>query len=191
MKRLGILGAAAVLCAWTLGLADRPVRVSPVTDALIERPDPGDWLHWRRTLDGWAHSPLDQINARNAAQLQLAWGWQLAPGTSEAWAARARRGHVRSAGIRPGRRPRRRHGHPPMGVRAEVRAQSRHQPGQPAAVAGDLRHHGDRRRAQRTPGRARCRHRQGGLGPHRRGRQARLPIHERSHRRRRARSSPA
>jgi alcohol dehydrogenase (cytochrome c) len=54
-----------------------------VTDAMLERPDPGDWLHWRRTLDGWAHSPLTTINTRNAARLQLVWGWSLAPGVSE------------------------------------------------------------------------------------------------------------
>ena len=25
----------------------------PVTDAVLANPDPSDWLHWRRTLDGW------------------------------------------------------------------------------------------------------------------------------------------
>jgi alcohol dehydrogenase (cytochrome c) len=82
-------GVAAVLCASMAAMHGQsrttPVRtVSPVTDALIERPDPGDWVHWRRTLDGWAHSPLTTINARNASQLQLAWGWALGPGTGEA-----------------------------------------------------------------------------------------------------------
>ena len=83
MKRLRILGAAAALSASTLGLDGQTSAISPVTDALIERPAPADWLHWRRTLDGWAHSPLDQINARNAGRLQLVWAWQLAPGASE------------------------------------------------------------------------------------------------------------
>jgi len=87
--RVWTCGVAAVLCASMAAMDGQtrtaPARsVSPVTDALIERPDPADWIHWRRTLDGWAHSPLTTINARNASQLQLAWGWALGPGTSEA-----------------------------------------------------------------------------------------------------------
>lgn len=46
-------------------------------------PDPGDWLHWRRTLDGWGHSPLDQINRDNAHQLQLVWSVPLRSGLSQ------------------------------------------------------------------------------------------------------------
>jgi alcohol dehydrogenase (cytochrome c) len=30
-----------------------------VTDAMLQRPAPEDWLMWRRTLDSWAYSPLD------------------------------------------------------------------------------------------------------------------------------------
>ncbi len=26
---------------------------TPVTDAVLQDPDPADWLSWRRTLDGW------------------------------------------------------------------------------------------------------------------------------------------
>src|SRR6185295_1707768 len=37
-------------------------RLTPVTEAMLRNPPPGDWLHWRRTYDGWAHSPLTQIN---------------------------------------------------------------------------------------------------------------------------------
>ena len=28
-------------------------------------PGPADWLMWRRTLNGWGYSPLDQINRDN------------------------------------------------------------------------------------------------------------------------------
>ncbi len=31
----------------------------PVTDAMLQEPDPADWLMWRRTLDSWGYSPLD------------------------------------------------------------------------------------------------------------------------------------
>ena len=46
-------------------------------------PDPADWLHWRRTLDGWGYSPLDQINRDNAHRLQLVWSIALRPGLSQ------------------------------------------------------------------------------------------------------------
>ena len=41
---------------------------------MLENPDPADWLNWRRTLDGWGYSPLDQITTENVHQLQLADG---------------------------------------------------------------------------------------------------------------------
>jgi len=56
----------------------------PVTERMLQNPDPADWLSWRRTLDGWGYSPLDEINRQNAHQLQLVWSWQLPPGLSEA-----------------------------------------------------------------------------------------------------------
>ena len=58
-------------------------RFAPVTDAMLANPAPGDWLNWRRTLDGWGYSPLDQINTKNVHQLQLAWSWGLQPGQSQ------------------------------------------------------------------------------------------------------------
>ena len=56
---------------------------TPVTDAMLENPDPADWLNWRRTLDGWGYSPLNQINTENVHQLQLVWSWQLPRGLSQ------------------------------------------------------------------------------------------------------------
>src|SRR5690606_14605705 len=41
--------------------------VRPVTDEMLRDPDPADWLMWRRTLDGWGYSPLDQIDRENVA----------------------------------------------------------------------------------------------------------------------------
>ena len=55
----------------------------PVTDAMLQNPDPADWLNWRRTLDGWGYSPLDQIDTENVHQLQLVWSWQLGSGLSQ------------------------------------------------------------------------------------------------------------
>ena len=56
---------------------------APVTDEMLAAPDPGDWLNWRRTLDGWGYSPLDQIERTNVGGLQLQWSWGLEPGVSQ------------------------------------------------------------------------------------------------------------
>jgi alcohol dehydrogenase (cytochrome c) len=56
-------------------------RITPVTDAMLRNPPPGDWLHWRRTYDGWAHSPLNQINRNTVKDLKVAWTWSLNSGS--------------------------------------------------------------------------------------------------------------
>jgi alcohol dehydrogenase (cytochrome c) len=45
----------------------------PVTDAMLKDPAPADWLSFRRTLNAWGYSPLDQIDARNVKGLHEAW----------------------------------------------------------------------------------------------------------------------
>ncbi|MDX1563145.1 MAG: PQQ-binding-like beta-propeller repeat protein, partial [Gammaproteobacteria bacterium] len=55
----------------------------PVTDEMLQDPDPADWLMWRRTLNSWGYSPLDQITTRNVNGLQLVWSRQLQPGDQE------------------------------------------------------------------------------------------------------------
>ena len=59
-------------------------ETAPVTDVMLQNPDAADWLNWRRTLDGWGYSPLDQIDRDNVHLLQLAWAWPLAEGLSQA-----------------------------------------------------------------------------------------------------------
>ena len=54
-----------------------------VTDAMLQNPDPADWLNWRRTLDGWGYSPLDEIMTDNVQNLQLVWSWGLAEGSQQ------------------------------------------------------------------------------------------------------------
>src|SRR5688500_17132543 len=61
-----------------LGLGNRVLR--PVTDAMLEKPEAGQWINWRRTYDGTGYSPLTQINRTNVGQLQLAWSWGMPPG---------------------------------------------------------------------------------------------------------------
>jgi len=55
----------------------------PVTDAMLQDPAPGDWLMWRRTLDSWGYSPLDQVNRDNVDELSMVWTRNLATGTGE------------------------------------------------------------------------------------------------------------
>ena len=54
----------------------------PVTDVILQEPDPDNWVNWRRTLDGWGYSPLTQINTDNVHEMQLVWAWQLDTGVS-------------------------------------------------------------------------------------------------------------
>ena len=75
---LSMLLAAGV----ALGANGAPVHAqerpfTPVTQEMLLDPDPADWINWRRTLDGWGYSPLDQIDTENAHRLQLAWSWAI------------------------------------------------------------------------------------------------------------------
>lgn len=56
---------------------------TPVTDEMIQNPDPADWLMWRRTLNSWGHSPLDQINTTNVDDLRMVWTRGLDDGIQE------------------------------------------------------------------------------------------------------------
>src|SRR5687768_11384727 len=56
----------------------------PVTDEMLWKPDPANWLSWRRTLDGWGYSPLDQIDRNNVGRLKMMWTRGLGTGTVEA-----------------------------------------------------------------------------------------------------------
>ena len=55
----------------------------PVTDEMVQNPDPADWLTWRRTLDHWGYSPLEQIDRDNVSGLQLVWTRPLTAGVQE------------------------------------------------------------------------------------------------------------
>ncbi len=73
---------AAALDGGTRSFRPVPERV-PVTDAMLRDPDPDDWLIYRRTYDGWGHSPLDQIDRGNVGDLQLAWVWSMGDGRNQ------------------------------------------------------------------------------------------------------------
>ncbi len=57
---------------------------TPVTDTALQNPAPGDWPMWRRTLDGWGYSPLDQVTRDNVETLRMVWTRALTARTQEA-----------------------------------------------------------------------------------------------------------
>jgi alcohol dehydrogenase (cytochrome c) len=77
---------AFVLVAQAVGQSAQGGSVAPfepVTDAMIQNPDPKDWLSWRRTLNSWGYSPLDQIDRSNVNSLRLVWSRPLPDGHQE------------------------------------------------------------------------------------------------------------
>jgi PQQ-dependent dehydrogenase (methanol/ethanol family) len=83
MPRSRAFATAALLAVASLYLSGQGRNLKPVTEAMLENPDANEWLNWRRTLDGWGYSPLNQINKNNVNQLQLVWSWGLAAGQSQ------------------------------------------------------------------------------------------------------------
>ena len=69
------------------GVADIEGQTSsefkPVTDAMLQDPAAEDWLMWRRTLNGWGYSPLDQVTTENVGDLQLVWSRALTEGRQQ------------------------------------------------------------------------------------------------------------
>ncbi|MGH9147502.1 MAG: pyrroloquinoline quinone-dependent dehydrogenase [Vicinamibacterales bacterium] len=87
MKRLPIVMALvtlALLGGFTGRAQEGTRKFVPVTDAMLQKPDPANWLMWRRTLDGWGYSPLNQITRSNVGQLRMVWTRGLGQGNMEA-----------------------------------------------------------------------------------------------------------
>jgi alcohol dehydrogenase (cytochrome c) len=59
-------------------------KITPVTDASLQNPPPGEWLTWRRGFDYQGFSPLKQVTKSNVNNLRVAWTWTLSPGANEA-----------------------------------------------------------------------------------------------------------
>lgn len=91
MKRLMFPAAAlALACGLAVLTAQGPGRPGtpdggdrryvPVTDEMLLKPDPANWLMWRRTLDSHGFSPLNQINRNNVGRLKMIWTRGMGPG---------------------------------------------------------------------------------------------------------------
>ena len=92
MHQQGLASRSLLVLAMTfllLAPGSVPVRAQssdafvPVTDAMLQDPAPADWLMWRRTLNSWGYSPLDQIDRENVGELQMVWSRALRPGLQQ------------------------------------------------------------------------------------------------------------
>ena len=87
MKRsvLLILGIALALVPASQMVAQEAKEKPfvPVTDEMLQKPSPSDWLMWRRTLDSHGFSPLNQITTQNVGQLKEAFKTELPAGPHE------------------------------------------------------------------------------------------------------------
>ena len=54
-----------------------------VTDAVLQNPEPADWLRWRRDNGASGFSPLDQVTRENVEGLRLAWTREMSTGPQE------------------------------------------------------------------------------------------------------------
>ena len=79
------LAFAGVALLWNLtGTAQEATRpYVPVSDEMLQKPDPADWLSWRRTTDSHGYSPLNQINRDNVAKLTTTWSSAMGPGNTQ------------------------------------------------------------------------------------------------------------
>ena len=50
---LAVLAVVAFAPLAAAAQSDEDAGFMPVTDEMLQDPAPGDWLTWRRTLDGW------------------------------------------------------------------------------------------------------------------------------------------
>jgi PQQ-dependent dehydrogenase (methanol/ethanol family) len=70
---LGFAAVVPFLTEFALAQSSATTSFEPVTDAMLKDPPPGDWLSFRRTLDAWGYSPLDEIDAGNVERLHEVW----------------------------------------------------------------------------------------------------------------------
>lgn len=76
-----VLAVALTAIPYRDASAQRPGGDSgPVTQAMLNDPDPADWLMWRGGYSQWGYSPLDHINRDNVSEIGLAWSFAFEPG---------------------------------------------------------------------------------------------------------------
>jgi PQQ-dependent dehydrogenase (methanol/ethanol family) len=99
MKRTIVVAAALAMAIAATAQAQTPARAAgpgstpppnggnrgfvPVTDEMLWKPSPANWLSWRRTLDSQGFSPLDQIDRTNVSRLKMVWARGMGNGNME------------------------------------------------------------------------------------------------------------
>jgi alcohol dehydrogenase (cytochrome c) len=92
-----VFGVAVALAVLSIGVAAQRVIPSstpapvpeklkgfvPVTDDMLVRPRPENWISFRNGYKLWGYSPLNQVNAANVRELRLAWSRAMQPGPQE------------------------------------------------------------------------------------------------------------
>jgi alcohol dehydrogenase (cytochrome c) len=78
----GFFADGVVLPEWPAP-ADPLAGFRPATDALLENPPAGSWLHWRGDYESLGFSRLDRIDKQNVSSLGVAWTLSLPPGPNE------------------------------------------------------------------------------------------------------------
>jgi alcohol dehydrogenase (cytochrome c) len=73
LKQWLLAGLLASTCLVPIAAAGPIENYSPVTTDRLKNPEPGNWMHYRRTYDGQGYSPLDQINTSNVKSLVPVW----------------------------------------------------------------------------------------------------------------------
>ena len=83
ITRIILISILLLVSLFQLKLSAQQTNFPPVTNEMLQSPADGDWLMWRRTLDSWGYSPLDEISRENVGGLKLVWTRNLATGTGE------------------------------------------------------------------------------------------------------------
>ena len=96
-------------------------KYTPVTAERLKKPEDGNWLHFRRTYDGWGYSPLAEITPANVSRLQPVWSYSHRPGRGPPGAAdREQRRHVRGDARQSAARARGQDRQPAVALQAAV-----------------------------------------------------------------------
>src|SRR5258706_15215295 len=72
MKRTRLIaGAVAMAFGGLFTQVQAQSDFKPVTDAMLQNPDPSEWLGWRATQDAQGFSPPHQMQRDNGGRLHL------------------------------------------------------------------------------------------------------------------------
>ena len=74
-----LLAITILLCVDAFAQSSYDQDFTPVSQTMLNDPNPQDWLMWRGGYENWGYSPLSEINRDNVGELRLAWSWEFAP----------------------------------------------------------------------------------------------------------------